>query len=523
MFDSARARPLGKPLSMVAPVAAGAVIAGGVTVLMSAAPLVWTFLVLAALLVFLPTFLLKDVRLYWAALFLFFSAIEIKKTLVDGLKVKAALGIDYIQPVLVPEVRLSDLAFGVLLFLWLLRWSRRECRVHVPAVGFLALAYLGWAALSTLKAPIPYLSWVEWTRELKFFVVFLWAANCVDSKRWLKLIAVVLACVLLTQAGMTIARTWLDLRFLGGEAFGRAGVDLAKEAQAGHLVVTHSRSEGANLGVRVKSRSFGTVPSPAGTAKHLVLLLPLIVLLAIRKLPLWARGALVLLVTVAAGALFLTFSRAGMVGLASVVALTVWFSYRQRFLRRRVIGTGVLIVAGIGVLASPILYSYWTARRDNVTIRFAQYERALRMIEANPILGVGLNNSPGLQKEYSPETSSSALGDPTKRTHTNPIHNYYMTLAAETGIVGLLLYVGFFALILRRALRLIRSDDRVIAVFSVICVVGIGGLAVSVAADPLYEDPLLVLAWLYAGVIVAMERMLGDTGAPAAAPPAAAR
>jgi O-antigen ligase len=217
-------------------------------------------------------------------------------------------------------------------------------------------------------------------------------------------------------------------------------------------------------------------------------------------------------------ALFLTFSRTALLGLAVVIALSLWFTSRRMFMQRWAL-VGTVLMLTITVAASPILYSYWTARRENVTIRLAQYERAFRMIAANPIMGVGLNNSPGLQREYSrAERSSVPLGDPTGFAYTNPIHEYYITLAAETGIVGLLLYMAFFVGIVRRAMRATRSGDPEVATFSAMCVVALAGLATTVSVDPLFEDALLTPVWLYAGLIVALGRITatatGDGPAP---------
>ncbi len=508
MFDSPRAVPLGRPGSFAGSVVAGMAIAGSVTLLMYEAPPVWTFLVAAMLVTLLPAFVVQDARLYWTAVFLLFSPIEIKKSLVDGLKIKAALGIDYIQPVLVPELRLGDLAFAVLLLLWLVRWSLRRDRLYIPPVGFLALAYLAWATLSILKAPIPYLSWIELAREVKYFLIFLWAVNCVDAKRWLRLIAIVLTWALLLQAGMTLARASLKFEFLGGDTFGRAGIEVAKSE---HLSITSKGQRDTSILSLTSRRSFGTVPSPAGTAKYIVLVLPFVLGLALTTSSRRVRYVLAVLALLAFLALYLTFSRAGLLGLGAVTILSLWFIYRKPQLRRVAVRSGALL-AVVALMASPVLYSYWFARRENVTIRFAQYERSFRMISANAILGVGLNNSPGLQRKYSPgETSSVPLGDPTNLAYTNPIHEYYLTLLAEVGIVGFLLYLGFFGRVVWHGMRLARQGDSDTAIFSTMCAIGIVGLAAIVTADPLSEDAVLTLAWLYAGLIVAAVRMTAKT------------
>jgi hypothetical protein len=71
-------------------------------------------------------------------------------------------------------------------------------------------------------------------------------------------------------------------------------------------------------------------------------------------------------------------------------------------------------------------------------------------------------------------------------------------------VVGVLLYVGFFGWIVWRAVRLSRFGPRDVTVFSIMC------------------NALLTLLWLYASLIVAVERMVapGATRTPMEGVPA---
>jgi O-antigen ligase len=194
-------------------------------------------------------------------------------------------------------------------------------------------------------------------------------------------------------------------------------------------------------------------------------------------------------------------------GFAAAALLVLWFAYRRAFVPRRIMAVSTVAAVVMALWLTPILYSYLASRPDNLTVRFQQYEGAFRMLAANPVLGVGLNNSPGVQKSYSDAGSSAPLDDPTKTTHTNPIHSYPLGLAAEVGVVGFLLYAGFFACVLVEAWRLSRSGNRDIALFATFLVLSITALAASVAGDPLYEDALLVLLWFESGAVFALSRM----------------
>jgi putative inorganic carbon (hco3(-)) transporter len=68
---------------------------------------------------------------------------------------------------------------------------------------------------------------------------------------------------------------------------------------------------------------------------------------------------------------------------------------------------------------------------------------ALRMLSENPLLGVGLNNFPYLYQEY-----TKTLGLAPSATRRSP-HNLYLEVAAETGFLGLTVFLVMIGLALR--------------------------------------------------------------------------
>ena len=127
---------------------AGALIGAVVTVSLALELLLPIALLLAALVVLLPALLVRDAKLYWLSVFLFALQFDVKKTLVDGLAVLRTLQLDAQPWVFVPEIRLSDLPFLALLVLWANDLRLKKTRLHVLGISWLALGFLGWAALS---------------------------------------------------------------------------------------------------------------------------------------------------------------------------------------------------------------------------------------------------------------------------------------------------------------------------------------------------------------------------------------
>lgn len=198
--------------------------------------------------------------------------------------------------------------------------------------------------------------------------------------------------------------------------------------------------------------------------------------------------------------------------LASLVVLTLfcWYALRRGYVAKHisVYLLGLIIIGGIFV--APKLWEFMNNRNDAVTVRFIQYEVTAKMILSNPILGVGINNSTGIKKELTED--SSFVRDPLRRSGEQPIHSFYLSLMAETGLVGFGLYMAFFLLTYKDALQLSRSGSPESRFFSTVVLLGLSGLAIAVLTDPLWDDPVQTLAWFYAGTVVALQRMDASHG-----------
>jgi O-antigen ligase len=474
--------------------ALGVVVSMMVAVLLGQAPLVWTALLFAGVLVLIPALVVREPSLYWLSLFLFATILDIKKTLVDGLAVMHDLDLTAVTPTsqLVPEVRLSDLVMGILLVGWLLRLARHRASLRVPRVSLLIVAFLIWSAISSIVAEHPYLGAVEWTNQFRYFVIFLYAVNNVRGPRMLVRIGYVLLSVLAIQAAMTTARYKFGFGLVAAGAFGRADAIDTSE----HLNVV--RGGGGK-------RAFGTVPSPRGTAGHLLLLLPWAPLVALHFRRRWLRFACVSLFAAGTVALILTFSRAALIGYMVGCGVGVLLLLRWKFLSLRGFGLSLLAAGLVGLATSSVLAAFLEKRPDNVNVRLAQFRSAAEMIGDNLILGVGPNNSAATQRHYKHDgTSGEAVTDPTMISDIHPIHSQHLANLAETGIIGFSLYMGFFILVLRDAARLTKSPSKWARLVGGGVLIGVIALSVQFLADPIFEHSIFALLWFLCGVVIAV-------------------
>jgi O-antigen ligase len=479
-------------LRLIFAIVVGGVIASFISLLK---PL-WIILALSGFFVFILTFLVKDTKLYWTMLFVFSLQLDVKKNLLDGLKVLENLHIDYVQFIFVPEIRLSDLIFAVLLVLWIHNFASHKKEFKFPRVGWFAIGFLVWSGLSMFKAPHIYLSAVELSRQCKFFVIFLYAVNNIDSKRTIRAILVALVMVLMLQGTVTLVRYKLQyFEPFFGEAFGRSYMSSAMQG----LVINPSIGE--------LKASFGTSPG-AITSQLFLLLLP-IALMSCHKNPAFSRRWIFFpLFIIGSLGMYVTYSRSSFIAFIVEIILCFYFSFRRDYLSKIARFLLFVFVALTMLILFPRLDDYMNRKTENIEIRFEQYKVANSVILSNPLLGTGLNNSTGVAKTYIKHTASPI--DPISQVTDAPIHSFFLALVTEIGIIGFMSYMFFFLSICREAWRLSRSDrDPEIAFFASILFVAVAGLASGILTNPLFEDAIQTLLWLYAGIIVACTSMEG--------------
>jgi O-antigen ligase len=205
-------------------------------------------------------------------------------------------------------------------------------------------------------------------------------------------------------------------------------------------------------------RAAGPIEDPNDFAYLMSCTLPLAVYLLIeekRRRMLWALCCALLL-----GATLATLSRGALVGLA---ALAPW-----AIVTRRVPLSGVLlsVVAALSVAAlafalwAPLLQDRLAQKSNiadkNVAARQALWSGALRMAADRPITGVG----PG---RFGLEAPTYVRNNPID-LHEPVVHNSYLHVLAEIGLLGVLGFVGFLVsswqLLARGRRRAVSIGDR---------------------------------------------------------------
>jgi len=349
----------------------------------------------------------------------------------------------------------GQLTVALVLGAWAVRGLiRREFEIPRMALLVPLSIFTGWAAITMLWAPDYSSGLPEVLKWIEMILIALFAVDVVRRRgaRWI-VAGLLLSAAVQALVGIYEAR----LRGVGPEGF--------------------LLSEGVY-------RAYGTFEQPNPFGGFIGLNLPVAIglMLAVwgstwqarttwqmaggrwRVLRLTFYVSLVsFVVLLLAAALYLSFSRGAWLGAAAALLAMGLFLPRRRWIGLALIGG--LIAIGLGLYSANLLPASIADRfadagalvdfRDvrgvkindanyAVVERLAHWQAAVRMIEAHPWTGVGFSNYQPVYEQY------RLLNWPLPLGHA---HNIYLNVAAETGLPGLLAYLGLWVAVFALTIR----------------------------------------------------------------------
>jgi O-antigen ligase len=221
------------------------------------------------------------------------------------------------------------------------------------------------------------------------------------------------------------------------------------------------------------------------------------------------QASLARLATIGAAALclfavFLTASRGGLIALGVALAafIVVGHRWRGRLLALAVV-VAIVGVAFFSYLAAPDLRERVT-NVESGSGRVDLWTVGWRMVEENPAAGIGAGNFPVSSVDYVLEPGAVARGDYVLDT-PKVVHNTYLELWAETGLVGLALFLSVVGFCLWASLSAAtefarRRDFPMEAIAIALFVALVGFLAGAFFASREYEKE----GWLLLGLAPAL-------------------
>ncbi|HET7137532.1 MAG TPA: O-antigen ligase family protein [Gaiellaceae bacterium] len=237
------------------------------------------------------------------------------------------------------------------------------------------------------------------------------------------------------------------------------------------------------------------------------------------------RVPILLAGTVCLVALFLTQSRGGIVALAVTVVVGIAFAGRAR--RNIVVAaSGVLAVASIYLMlvAPPHALGRITQfTSGGGTGRTDLWTVALKSFEGSPVQGIGLGNFVVVEPTLVVDVNTDLPRADLVVTQRQPVHNTYLHIAAELGLVGIVLFLaalGAVVVAARDGVRaLVGAGNYPLELVGRGLVVGcLGMLTAFTFLTAQYEKQL----WLTLGLVLAYARVARSRAGDTITPPAVA-
>lgn len=415
------------------------------------------------------------------------------------LAIAAAFGLAFVV------IAIGNLAVGVAIFGTLTYLELAPIAGGGPAVSFAKLAGLtlaiSWIATLTTnrgaRAKLFFSSHPAMTAAMVFFVVWAalsatWAEDPGPTSGAVGRFALNVALVPIIFTALQEAKhlRWVAVGIVSG-AFLAATYGLIAAPNAAEAAVSVTAAGDLN-------RISGTVGDPNLLASVLVVGIVMALTLGLdrtRSAPLRIGSAGVGLLSMAA--VFATASRGGIVALAAALfaAVALGGPLRPRFALAAV----TVIVVAIGYFA--IFASQAQVQRLSVSDggagRTDIWKIGWRMVEANPVHGVGAGNFPISSIHYLLIKPGAIQRDEFIVDRPAVAHNMYLEVLAELGIVGLTLFLSFILISLSTSIRAAKAFDALGEDGLALIARGISvGLISTLAADVFLSNEVGKLLWL---------------------------
>ena len=221
------------------------------------------------------------------------------------------------------------------------------------------------------------------------------------------------------------------------------------------------------------------------------------------------RGILSVTAVAACLSLLLTLSRSGWLLVPVGWAMVWWWS--KRTARRRVALACAVLLGGMWLVSvsTPILSSRFgslTLGVGALGARVALIDTGIRIFRDHLLFGAGLGSFQTVALAQYP------FYLPFQGEYVTLSHTALVTIAAELGLTGLALTTYLFVGLLRSFRTSMASATPAIRSYAVGALLAVALIVVSAQSEGrLFEDPIF---WIFAGVLVSIERVLASAPKP---------
>ncbi|HHT48176.1 MAG TPA: O-antigen ligase family protein [Firmicutes bacterium] len=194
-------------------------------------------------------------------------------------------------------------------------------------------------------------------------------------------------------------------------------------------------------------------------------------------------------------ALLVTQSRGAWLGFAGMSFVFILFNYKKKITLLFLV---IILIAGSFLLTNPKLndrfLSIFSLEKEGNRTRIHIWQASLNMIKDKPLLGIGLGVFPSVYLDYTPPAAD-------KDDIFAFAHNIFLQIAAEFGLIGLLLFLLAFALTYFLAYKLAKTGNPFYqGIFATLV-----GILIHQQVDlPIWKTNIGIGFWLLLGLVVGL-------------------
>ena len=355
-------------------------------------------------------------------------------------------------------VGIQDICLLLLMLIWLVElYQERERRTSPPLLSIslpvLGLIVMGLASM--IKAYDPILSLFQLALIIKMYLFMIYMAYYIAHTRDVRFVIICLLFGLFLESSIAILQGIFKSSF-NIPAFG-----------------TRADNYEVMLGEKAIYRVGGTVGGANPLSAYLNYFIPIPLVLLFIKTKSRFKLIFAIIFFLALIAQFMTYSRAGWIGLVVGLVMIILLNMRRLTVWKKII-INIVFIFILSFLVFQILFTdneiknrFIEDDRGSAYVRIPLMKVAVSIIASNPILGIGLNNYTEVDQEYDPTPEKISILWPA------PVHNIYLKIGAEMGIPGLICFIWFIGIIYSYGYRLIRFDDNAMNQIAIGMCVGI--------------------------------------------------
>jgi O-antigen ligase len=364
--------------------------------------------------------------------------------------------------------------------LWFIKLSHNRTRpirffsgITIPASGLIFISIL-----SLLQAKDLQLSLFRIFQLVELFLLYLYLANHIRTKQEMQFFANIF------MLGMFAECILMIVQWRTGLGFSIAGIsaDLGSDRVAGTLGSANTAGSIIAAFLAVVSAMFWLFPK----RPHKVFAVVYFVVGCI--------------------ALLGTGGRAAWAGFIMAIVLFSVIGWRRGLVQRKSLILMFLLTLVIGGIFYPVIYNRLTADdRGSAASRLKMFRLAWNVIEASPshmLFGVGANNYALIAPAY----NTAEVGD-LGYVIDSSVHNLYLLTWAETGLVGLLCFLGFLIVPFVKVWGHIKSDNRFVSMIALGLGCALAAMNIQMFVDPFVARPKMVIVWLLVSLIASLDNL----------------